>query len=461
MLWSMDRHGLRGLAALALVGCVAVMGAAAPVRAATPIESAPQPAAPASAIVPGAVHHGSIRMRATYAVTARLALRDRRLAGRVKITARNVSGSGVDRVRLNTVMGPLGRLSLRDVTVDGVGVTPSVSDQTITVPLGGILPAGASTVIVVRFKATLRSTTSGSTWLFTRTNGITSMYRWVPWISRTTRFDRPNIGDPFVTPVSPSATLRLRTDRPVKVVANGRRTSISADGLVTTWAFSNVRDIVVNAAADYRTARRDLGDTQIRVHTLPGQSPAAIMDAAENAVRKLEKRLGAYPWRVLRIVQSSGGLGMEGPGIVWIPAGVAPSNLRYLLMHEVAHQWFYGIVGNDQARQPFADEAITDMVARYLTGTRRGSRCTKGTLDGSIYHYSGSCYYERVYIQGGNLLDRARGRLGTKTFFATLRRYLADNRWALVHTRTLLDALDAATPIDFATRWKPRFPSLY
>ncbi len=367
----------------------------------------------------------------------------------------------MDRVRLNTVMGPLGRLSLREVTVDGVAVTPSIHDQTITVQLGGVLPAGASAVIVVPFRATLRSTTSGSTWLFTRANGITSMYRWVPWISRTTPFDRPNFGDPFVTPVSPSATLRLRTDARVKVVVNGTRTSISDDGLVTTWALTNVRDIVVNASADYRTAKRAVGDTQIRVHTRPGQPSGAILDAAENALRKLEKRLGPYPWRVLRIVQSSGGLGMEGPGIVWIPAGVAPSNLRYLLMHEVAHQWFYGIVGNDQAREPFADEAITDMVARYLTGTRRGSRCAKGTLDGSIYDYSSACYYERVYIQGGNLLDNTRDRIGTHTFFAALRRYLADNRWGLVHTRTLLDALDDATPLDLAGRWKSRFPSLY
>lgn len=461
MLGSMGRHALRGLVALALMGSVGALGAAAPARAVTPVESGRQPAAPASEIVPGAAHRGSIRMTATYAVTARLSLRDRELAGRVTITARNDSGAGVDRVRLNTVMGPLGRLSLREVTVDGAAVTPSIADQTVTVPLGGTLPAGASAVIVLRFRATLRSTTSGSTWLFTRANGVTSMYRWVPWISRTNGFDRPNIGDPFVTPASPAATLRLRTDQRAKVVANGTRTSISDDGLVTTWAFSNVRDIVVNAAADYRTAKRDVGDTQIRVHTRPGQPAAAMLDATENAVRKLEQRLGPYPWRILRIVQSSGGVGMEGPGIVWIPAGVAPSNLRYLLMHEVAHQWFYGIVGNDQAREPFADEAITDMVARYLTDTRRGSRCTRGTLDGSIYDYSGSCYYERVYIQGGNLLDRARQRLGTKTFFATLRRYLADNRWSLVHTRTLLDALDDATPVDLGARWKPRFPALY
>ena len=414
-----------------------------------------------SAITPGSVNRSSMRVSATYAVDARLAVAARILRGSVTITARNDSGAGIDRLRLNTVMGPLGRLALGRVTVDGQAVKATRSGQTITVPLGGILPAGASATVIVPFRATLRSTTGGSTWLFTRANGITSMYRWVPWISRTTAFERPNFGDPFVTPVSPRVTLRFRTDVPVRVVVNGRRTSISADGRTTTWALVNVRDVVVNAAPDYRTRTRSVGDTSIRVHTRPGQPSAAIMDAAASAVTRLEARLGPYPWPILRIVQSSGGLGMEGPGVVWIPAGVARSNLRYLLMHEIAHQWFYGLVGNDQAREPFADEAITDMVARYLTGTRRGSRCTAGTLDKTIYDYSARCYYERIYIQGGNLLDDARRKMGTAAFFGALRGYLADHRWQLTHTRTLLDALDAATPLDLARGWRARFPTLY
>jgi aminopeptidase N len=484
------RHATAGRIGIALVmAFLALAGPAIPgAHATTPLEVVveaarraqddPVPVAPAagsleapagravvapasSAIVPGSVDRSSIRMTATYAISARLRVAARALAGRVTITARNESGAGVDRVRLNTTMGPLGRLDLGTVTVDGARVRPVLRDQTITVPLGGVLPDGATAVIVVPFEATLRSTAGGSTWLFTRANGVTSMYRWVPWVSRTTRFDRPTFGDPFVTPVSPEATLRLRTDQPVRVVVNGTRTSISDDGLVTTWRLENVRDVVVNAAADYRTSRRVVGDTEVRVHARSGQPRAATLDAAVNALRRLEARLGPYPWPVLRIVQSSGGLGMEGPGIVWIPAGVAPGNLRYLLMHEVAHQWFYGIVGNDQAREPFADEAITDMVARYLTGTRRGSRCARGTLDGSIYAYSSACYYERVYIQGGNLLDDTRRTLTTRTFFATLRRYLADHRWGLVHTRTLLDALDDATTANLARGWRSRFPTLY
>ena len=51
-----------------------------------------------------------------------------------------------------------------------------------------------------------------------------------------------------------------------------------------------------------------------------------------------------------KVVQSAGGFGMESPGLIWIPFGVGSANLRYLVTHETAHQWFYGLVGNDQAR---------------------------------------------------------------------------------------------------------------
>ena len=152
---------------------------------------------------------------------------------------------------------------------------------------------------------------------------------------------------------------------------------------------------------------------------------------------------------------------MEGPGIVWIPAGVAPGNLRYLVTHEVAHQWFYGLVGNDQAEEPFADEAIADMVARYLTDTRRGSRCSRGTLDRSIYAYSSGLLL-RTHLHPGRQPARRRpATIGSKAYFATIRAYLADHRWQLVHTRTLLDALDDATRLDLADGWRSRFPTLY
>ena len=420
----------------------------------------PQATASGSAIVPGSVHRTSLAIRATYVANVRLSLARRTLKGRVTITAQNQSGSAIDRLELNTVMAKLGHLRLRGVTVDGTAVGPTVTGQTIVVPLGGVLPDTGTTVVVVRFAATLRSNLAGSNWLFTKANGIVDMYRWIPWISRKRRFNRPNYGDPFVTPVSPLVKVTIRSDRKVSYGNTGSLIAKSADGLTRTFRATNVRDFVVTASARYRTKHVRVGDNIVRVVYRPGFPAAAALRAARNALARIEARLGPYPYRVLKVVQSAGAYGMEGPGVAWIPTGTG-SNLAYLVTHEIAHQWFYGIVGNDQAREPFADEAVTDFVARDILGMRRRSRCATATLDRSIYTYSFTCYYEDIYIQGGNLLNRARRKMGSAVFWAALRTHVADHRWDLVHTRTLLDALDDATPLDLASWWQSRFPTLY
>jgi hypothetical protein len=418
-------------------------------------------ASPSTAIVPGAVNRTSLAIRATYSVGAKLAWSAGRLSGHVTITATNASGSGIDRLELNTVMAPLGGLRLGAVTVDGRTVAPAVSDQTIRVPLGGVLPDGATAVVVVRFTATLRTATSGSQWLFARATGTADLYRWIPWVSRATPFARPNYGDPFVTPSSPSVHVVLASDVPLRWSTTGRQVSRSADGLTTEFRAADVRDFIATASRDATSRQATVGSTVIRVVGRGGFPAASVLAAAKTALARLEARLGAYPYGLLTISESAGGYGMEGPMTVWIPPNVAPSNLVYLVTHEIAHQWFYGLVGNDQAREPFADEAMADMAARFVLGMRRASACSAARLDLSIYRYSTACYYETIYIQGGNLLDDARRRMGTTRFFAAVRAYIAAHRYGLVHTRTLLDAIDAASPIDFAASWRSRFPSLY
>ena len=470
--WTKSRHLAITLAVLSasLVACEAPAAAAPePARVATTAAPGrelrttsvePGAAAPA-AVVPSAVHRTSLAIDATYDANVRLKVAARTLKGKVRIEARNESGGGIDRLMLNTVMARLGALDLGAVTVDGTKVNARIDDQTIIVPLGGTLPDGASATIVVPLSARLRSSLTGSNWLFTRANGIVDMHRWIPWISRKRRFDRPNHGDPFLTPVSDRVTVRITTDVPLRFGTTGHVVSTSNDGLTRTFEATNVRDFVVTAAADYQTLTRQVGNTKVRLISRPGFPAARALDAAANAVHKLEAKLGPYPYGTLRVVQSAGAYGMEGPGIAWIPTGTPSSNLTYLVTHEIAHQWFYGLVGNDQAREPFADEAATDFVARRVLGLRRGSRCATDDLDRSIYAYSSTCYYEVVYIQGGNLLDNARRKMGSKPFWAAMQGYVADHRWGISHTRTLLDALDAATPLNLRPTWRARFPSLY
>jgi hypothetical protein len=450
------------LAALA----VGAGGAAAPggVDATAPTEehTAQTTILAGGAIQPGTVNRTSPRVTAEYRATLDLDYGTRKLSVDSTATVTNTSGGPIDRVELNTIAGPLGSMTLRGAWVDGVARTPKRTDQTVVVPLGGILPEGSTATVRVRYGATLRTSLSGSSWLFTKANGIADLYRWLPWVSKATPFARPNHGDPFVTATSPFVRVTIRTDRKLVIAATGDRTSISSDGLTQVFEARNVRDFTVTAAPDFRTRSAQVGDTTVRTYYRSGANASLILDAAVDAFKAIQSRLGDYPHPTFKVVQSAGGFGMESPGLIWIPYGIGSSNLRYLVTHETAHQWFYGVIGNDQARQPFADEAAADFVARYTLGLRRGSQCSTARLDRMIYDYSSACYYETIYIQGGNLIDDARRRMGSTAFWSALKGYVAANRNGLMGSIDLLRALDAGTSIDLgATLFRPRFPSLY
>ena len=415
----------------------------------------------AGAIVPGSVDRSSLDLDAAYRATLKLNWETRAIWVDSTATIRNTSGGPIDRIELNTIAARLGGIRLRPVTVDGTAVAAAVDDQTIVVPLGGILPAGATTQVRVRFSARLRGDLAGSDWLFTRANGIADLNRWLPWVSRLIAFDRPNHGDPFETPTGRDVRVTIVTDRRLVIAATGDQLSASADGLTQVFEAHGVRDFTVTAAADYRVVSRTVGATTVRAWYRPRANGAALLDAAADAFGAVQARLGAYGYDTFKVVQSAGGFGMESPELIWIPS-LATANLRYQVAHETAHQWFYGIVGNDQARDPFADEAAADFVARSVTGLHRASRCPRTRLDLSIYDYSARCYFETIYVQGGLVLDAARRRMGSTAFWEALRDYVAAQRGRISTSRSLLKALDDATPLDLgATLFAPRFPRLY
>ncbi len=416
-------------------------------------------AATASAIIPGSVGRTSLDLRATYDVAATLGYGDRSLRVDETLIVRNDSAAGIDRLELNTIAARLGNMRRLSASVDGRVVIPTRSDQTIIVPLGGVLPKGASARVYVGYSATLRSTLGGSDWLFTRANGIVDLYRWIPWVSLARPFDRPNSGDPFVTPVSPSVIVRLTTDRSLVVASTGARTAVT--GLTQTFSATNVRDFVLTAAPDFHTASRTVGGVFIQAFSRPGISASGRVSIATDVLTAIVSRLGAAPYPRLIVAQSAGGSAMEGPGIIWIPTGVRSADLGYQITHETAHQWFYGMVGNDQALHPFEDEAAADFITRTIRHTFRSSSCATADLDRSIYGYSAACYDEVIYIQGSRFLDGLRQRVGDAAFWPALRGYLATWRWKIAPRTALLDAIDAATPQNLRPLFETRFPAWY
>ena len=82
-----------------------------------------------------------------------------------------------------------------------------------------------------------------------------------------------------------------------------------------------------------------------------------------------------------------------------------------------------------------------------------GRRSTDRSSD-----YSQACYYEIVYIQGGNVLDDLREAMGTDRFWAALHDYVEAHRDGLGGTRQLLEALRAASPVDLLPTLRAALP---
>lgn len=445
----------------------------APARTTAPAPTATAATSPApgsgpprvTSIVPGTVDRASLRVVASYQVNAAITVRTGGLDVSTAITVRNDSGDGIDRLELNTIAARLGNLSIVAATVDDGPVTATVKDQTITILLGGVLPDGATTSVRIEYRATLRKGITDDDWMFSRFGGTLTLYRWIPWVSQATPFDRPNDGQPFVTPASPKVDVEILTDEPMVLAAPTANLDAYAAGTGNAWSFSvtDVRDVAVVLAPEFRVANGKADGVPVRAFSRPGgPSAAQLLDLGVGAIRTEADELGmAFPAASMTIVDTPGGVELESPGMVWVPRNLDSRNRTYAVYQGVAHQWFSSLVGSDQRAEPFADEAPSDLLARTVLRTLRSSRCGQGALDKPVTGYSSGCYYEVVYVQGGRVLDDLRRRMGTGAFWAAMRAYLAEFRGEIGGTQQLLEALRAGTKVNLLPVLRSRFPTLY
>jgi Peptidase family M1 domain len=83
-----------------------------------------------------------------------------------------------------------------------------------------------------------------------------------------------------------------------------------------------------------------------------------LLAEARAAVEAHAQRFGPYPWPTVTVVASDmGRFGWEYPTIVFVSAN--GPDLPAAVEHELGHQWFYSLVGNNQVRDPWLDEALT------------------------------------------------------------------------------------------------------
>ncbi|HEX2196034.1 MAG TPA: hypothetical protein VHJ76_03830 [Actinomycetota bacterium] len=261
--------------------------------------------------------------------------------------------------------------------------------------------------------------------------------------------------DPPTTTLAESSTsptadfdVKVRAPAALQVIATGRAT---ADG---AWTAEDVRDfaVAVGRFDEVRTAVDTVhGPVDVTVGVAEGldADARAFSDAIDRALVDLSRRYGAYPWDTfsMAIVPDLGRSGIEYPAMVF----QGEDSLRTATTHEVAHSWFYGLVGNNQARDPWLDEGITswaqargDGVLGYFRDYDV-SEAAAGELGRGMTFWDPreDLYYRGVYEQGVKALDA----LGDPTLTdCALRRYVALEAYGVATNEDLVDALRAVYP---------------
>jgi len=171
------------------------------------------------------------------------------------------------------------------------------------------------------------------------------------------------------------------------------------------------------------------------------------------AIDQLEERFGPFPYATLTVPL----LPVEGGGIEHPSSILLAGADRLVLLHEVAHMWFHGMVGDSQFRDPWLDEAFAscaESVASPVSGdaAARALR-TPGEVGAAMNGFdSTSDYFRRVYGKGGAALLAAREAAGAEAFDAALRRYADANAWTIATPDDVVTALaDLPAALDVLT----------
>jgi hypothetical protein len=414
-------------------------------------------AAPAAAAAADAPN--SLGLTATYDASANIRWGANTMSVTSTATVTNTTENAVEGLTFNFIPARIGQMSLREVRVGDEGANAQVDDANLMVQLPVALDPGAQTTVTIGYDATFNTSARKKKWLFSKKYNVVTAYRWIPWLSKRHTWATPNFGEPYVTQAASDVRVTLSSDRAdVKYATSGSHTE--SNGNSFTFVAHNVRDFNFSASPRYRVTAEDHNGVRLAYYTL-SLSPSSLAKSARFAFDTFSDRVGPYPYETLSVAEIPIGGGMESPAMLWIPSNAtSATRRRYLVTHETAHQWFYGVVGNDQATDPFADEALAEFLTRTVIGFR-DSKCAQANLDGSVYDYGSACYYEIIYVQGADYLNDYRLRIGNDAFWAGVRTYYDRYRFGLGGTLELLGTLDEQAPEGSGGGHQDRFPSLF
>jgi Peptidase family M1 domain len=339
------------------------------------------------------------------------------------------------------------RLDVGSVTSPDAKLRVSRRDPTtLIVRPGGMLDVGSHIRVHVPWRLRMPITHDDRIARFHDGLRLGTFLPLLAWDPRRGWLTDPPARIPGETAATPAADFDLRVHAPrgLRVVATGAELGAGH------FRARAVRDVAL-AVGPFRV-RAVTGDgiTMRAAATKNFRQAERVLAFARHALHLLGQRYGPYPWRTYTLVfpPDLPPSGIEYPMLSFIGRGGAFAQL--IVDHETAHQWFYSLVGNDQARDPWLDETLATWAQTRLGSPEfpPGRRVPSpvGRHVGAPMSYwdkQGHWYFYGVYGEG----VRALHSLGHDAAVdCALRRYVARRAYSIAQPADLLDELNRVIP---------------
>ena len=168
-------------------------------------------------------------------------------------------------------------------------------------------------------------------------------------------------GDPFYSKCA-NYEVCLTYNKNYTLASTGKQKNVlDGDKKITTMQANKVRDFAMVLSSKFNNLEEFYDGIEIDYYYYGDSTPKQTMTAIKE-VLEMNKKYGKYPYKNLSVVEANfvhGG--MEYPNIVLISDSLADYETYInVVVHELCHQWWYGVVGNNQYKYGFLDEGLTD-----------------------------------------------------------------------------------------------------
>jgi hypothetical protein len=382
-------------------------------------------------------------------------------------------------------------LTFRSVTVAGkeAGLDYQSERTAVGVSLTGPLPPGELVDVEMEFDVTVPVTNARGYGTFNYEDGVLLLSNFYAMVAVYEPGGwnlalGPDYGDPVYAETS-FYDVEFTAPQGMTVIASGSTSSQrDNDDGTTTWSLLSgpMRDMMLVVSDRFESSSYAVGYVRVNSYYLPEhkQSGETVLGYAREGLRAFQQSFGPYPFAEFDVVEAPiAAGGMEYPGLIMLAIRhyeTGGEYLEFLTAHEVAHQWWYSLVGNDQVLVPWLDESLANFSVVYyyenVYGADRASlvfqnyvaaqyyRAKEEGRDDVVYQpvaaFEPGQYGAIVYSKGAVFFHELRFKLGDALFLDVLRAYLEDRQYKLSTPDDFLRVAEQVSGEDldeFYTQW--------